>query len=345
MKRVIGILGVMLAAFLLCASPVYADMPNPDSDPTIVGDSLGIDVYQNVLETGDLFMLVYMNIPYAVPPDDPVSSTFSVSFRSADGLTLFGATSGFAYNVGTYTGNGYGYNVYSIYLTAAEVTAHGIAWGNAYKLRLNGSPAFFLAPPVYNYDVDPGDYNASGAETVKGVIAARIIEIATNMNTRWGLTAVYYLTEENEAVTNLSIYGEALFRGAIRGVQAIAPDVFAVAINAIDYTERTWTTNYTDAVSSQYDGTWIQTSRTAGAALFGASYDLLTVILMVCMGAGLIVANIMLSSDFWNALIDVSVLMVFAARLDFYDFFFLLLIGAIASIYIARTIWFRVFQG
>jgi len=334
----------MLLAFLLFATPVYADTPLPDSDPTITGGSLGIDVYQNVLETADLFMLVYMNIPYATTPDDPVSSTYSVSFRSADGLTLFGATSGFAYNVGTYTGNGYGYNVYSIYLSAAEVTALGIVWGDGYQLRLSGSPAFFLAPPVYNYTVDPGDYNASGVDTVKGVIAARIIEIATDINTRWGLTAIYYLTEENETGTNLSIYGEALFRGAVRGVQAIAPDAFAVAINAIDYTERTWTTNYTDAVSSQYDGTWIQTSREAGAALFDASYDLLTVILMVGLGVGLIIANIMLSSDFWNALIDVSVLMVFAARLDFYDFFFLLLIGAIASIYIARTVWFRVFS-
>lgn len=330
--KLTGAILVSLIAFFLIATPVFADTPDPDSTPTVE-----IDIYGNVLETGDMLVLAYANIPYAAAPSTDVTETFSWSFR--DGANVFGSTTGFVYQ-----GGGYGYNVYGIYLSAANVTANGIVWGTPYDLRLAGSPALFADPPVYDFSIDAADYTDNNADTVKSTLASRIIFIATDLDSKWGLSTTTSLVESTDTGTALSIRGETVFRGAIIGIQAMALDAFAVQITILDYTARTWSDNYIAQLENQYTGTWIETSREAGAALFGATYDLLTVIIMVGLGGGLIAANIMLTSDFFNAMIDVGVLMVFGARLDFYDFFFLLMIAAVCAIYVSRTLWFRVFS-
>ena len=92
MKRLIAIFGIVLVAFLASAMPVSADTPHPDADPP---GPVAIDIYRNILETGDMLVLFEANLAYAVTPDDTIVETFSWSFR--DGGTLFGATSGFAY--------------------------------------------------------------------------------------------------------------------------------------------------------------------------------------------------------------------------------------------------------
>jgi len=71
MLRILLVLGI-LAIFILSAVPVYAAMPNPDSPPTITR----MDIYRNLLETGDMLYIWEANIPYATTPDYKVGDAF-----------------------------------------------------------------------------------------------------------------------------------------------------------------------------------------------------------------------------------------------------------------------------
>jgi len=334
--RLVIILGLLLG--LLCSStPVYADTPNPDSDPTIEG----FNVYRNMRETGDMLLLIYANIPYASIPDTPVTQTFIWSMLDTDNVTELGSTVGYAYNVGTHLDDGYGYNVYSMYWDSGNVTALGIVWGTTYTVRLSGNPAVFDTPPVYNYTLPAGAYSALTTQAdVQAELGLRILNIAADLNSKWGLAAIYSLITELETGTALSLYGEAFFRGAIYGIQSLAPNIFGVVLRVINVPERTWDPAYSVNISEQWRGTWIETAQTGGAVLFGTTYDLLSIIMLLIMCGGLLVGNLMVTGDHWIGLVDVTVFGVIGARLDMYDMGFLILLAAMCWIYISAKIWF-----
>jgi len=335
MKRYgITIALAILVALLCCMTVVSAAMANPDSNPTVE-----IDIYRNSIETGDMVLIAYANIPYATMPTDPVTSTFLWSLIDTDNVTVLGSTVGYAYNK-----NGYGYNIYSMYWSAANFTAQGMVWGTSYTLRLAGNPTYFASPPVYNYNINAADYSAQTVKAdVQNEIGDRVLALAADLNNKWGLLTVYYLNTENELGTVLSLYGEAFFRGAIYGLQAMAPNIFGVVMRVIDIEDRVWTDNYTEQLVNQYAGTWVETSQEAGKALFGTTYDLLSVMLMLVMALGLVYGNIAITGDSWNGLIDASLVSIIGAKLGLYDFAFLILLAAIAWIYISAKIWYRLF--
>lgn len=328
----IGLLFVLLAVFVLTTTPVYADTPDPDSPPSVEQ----FNVWRNARETGDMLFLIYANIPYATLPDLPVTQTFIWRLFDTDDTTEFGSTVGYAYN-----DDGYGYNVYSLYFSAAEVTALGLVWGTTYTVRLSGNPAAFDTPPVYNYGLSASDYSTlTVTASVQAEIAVRILELAADLDTKWGLAAVYSLLTENETSTVLSIYGEAFFRGAIFGLQAFAPSVFSIVIRIIDVEDRTWDPEYAGNLTSQYNATWVDTAQAAGQVLFGTDYDLLSIILLLVMCGGVLIGNIRLTGDHWNGIIDVALVGVVAARLGMYDLGFLILTAALCWIYIGAKLWF-----
>jgi len=355
----LGVLLLILVAVLLPATPVYADTPDPDDTPQIES----INIYRNAREVGDMFLMIYANIPYATIPDQPVTETFIWSLIDTDNVTELGSTIGYAYNIGAHQTDGYGYNVYSMYFDADNVTALGMTWLDPFIIRLAGNPAVFDTPPIYNYDVNIADYSALTVKAdvqaelaariitiaaelvtvkadVQAELAARIITIAAELDTRWGQGTSYSLIEEYEAGTALSLYGEAFFRGAIFGLQNLAPGVFSVIIRSIDIDPREWDPEYSENVTSQWDGTWIQTAREAGQVLFGTTYDLLSVIMLLVMSVGLLIGNISITGDHWNGLVDVAVIGVIGARLGMYDFAFLMLVAALCWIYIGTKVWF-----
>lgn len=323
------LLSIMLIVAM--ASPVYAtDLP--DSTPTIEE----INVYQNLLEMGDMLVLVYANLPYGTPPTDLVTETFIWQWIDTDNVTIFASTTGYAYN-----DNGYGYNIYSMYLSASNVTAYGIVPGTAYTIRLRGNPTAFASPPVYNYLISALDYNSAATIALaQEALASKIILLADDLNNKWGLTTTTSLLQEGEAGVFLSLLGSTYFRGAIYGVQAMAPAIFDVVIQAISLTPRVWSESYSDNLSTMYSGSWVDTARAAGAALFGTSYDLLTIILLMILCISLVISNIMLTTDHWAGLIDVALVAVIGARLGFYDMGFLILIAALCWFYISTRIWF-----
>ncbi len=113
-----------------------------------------------------------------------------------------------------------------------------------------------------------------------------------------------------------------------------------MVIRTIDVPERTWDPEYSENVTSQWEGTWIETAQEGGKALFGTTYDLLSIIMLLGMCGGLLIGNIMLTGDHWNGLIDIVAFGVIGARLGMYDLAFLILIAALCWIYISAKIWF-----
>lgn len=332
MKRIIWLI-CLIIAMLFTASPVLADTADPDSHPTVEE----VNVYRNDLETGDMFFLIYANIPYATPPDTAVTQTFIWSLIDTDNTTVLGTTIGYSYNA-----DGYGYNVYSMYFDSDNVTDLGMVWGANYILRLEGNPAVFDDPPSYDFPISTSSYSTlTDSDDVKTELAAQILTLALDLDTQWGLEASESLLVELEAGTALSIYGQAFFRGAIYGVQSLAPAIFPVQIRNLEVTEREWDTGYSENLTSQASGTWIDTAQAAGKTLFGTEYDLMSIIILLILCGGLFIGNIMLAGDGWSGWIDVALMAVIGARLAMYDFGFLLLIGAICWLYISGIIWFR----
>lgn len=318
--------------FLLPAMPIYADMPNPDSDPTIEQ----IDVFHNLLETGDMLYLWEANTPYAVIPDYNMAESFIWQLIDTDGITVLGSTTGYGFQ-----DDGYGYNVFSLYFSADDVASKGMVWETAYMLRLSGSPAVFATPRIYNFPVAAGDYTTlTDSDDNQSALADEIILLATDLNTRWGLSSDYYLTAETETGVVLSAYGENVFRGAIYGCQGLAPDAFQFIVRDISVEDRTWSSNYTDSLADQYNSYgWIATARNAARDFMGTDYDLTSLIFLFFLCVGLVIGNLSVTGDHWNALIDVSFLLVIASRLDVLPLLYLALICSIAFVYMGTRVW------
>jgi hypothetical protein len=313
---------MILLAALLIPTSVYADQADPDDTPTI--DQM--DVYRNLLETGDRLYIWVADVPYDTTPNTTLPEAFIWRLIDSDNDTELGATTGFAYN-----DNGYGYNVYGMYFDATD----NLTWESSYTLRLSGNPSVFDDPPTYNCPINASDYTtANTSADNQDYLSTRVIEIARQLDTEWELTPNDdSLIYESEGETFLSIYGESVFRGSIYGIQALATDAFRFAITDIDADTRDWDTEFSDNLTEQFTGTWIETSKTGGGSLFGVGYDLMSLIISAVMGILLIIGNMKITGDHWNALIDVAVLLIAFPRLDMIPLSFTALICAIFVMY------------
>jgi len=214
------------------------------------------------------------------------------------------------------------------------------SWGLAYTIRLTGNPAVFVTPPVYNFTISTSDYTTMvDSEDNQAAFASEILYLAGDLNIKWALATDYRLTLETETGTVLSIYGEDVFRGAIYGVQALAPAAFRFVIKDVGAAERSWNTTYIANLENQWAGTWVETSRNASRDLLGTNYDLLSIVLLMTTCAALIIANLSLTSDHWNGLIDVAFVLVITARLGVYGLAYLGLIAAMCLLYIGTKTW------
>lgn len=329
-KTVSGLLSLLLALAILAVIPAgaaMADQADPDSTPTVE-----IDVYRNLLETGDTFFLIYANIPYAATPDEPVNESFVFRLIDTDGTTELGQNTGYPY-----VDDGYGYNVYSMYFSAAD----NLTWGAAYTIRLSGNPTIFDDPPVYNYPVDSTDYSSlTVTYDVQVEMSIRIMAIANSLDIEWGLGSSYSLLYESEVGTVLSIYGEAFFRNAIYGLQALCPQIFRFAVGDVEVTDRTYDEEYAGNLSSQYAGTWVETAQQGGAALAGTSYDWMTVMMVIVIVVLAIFGGMALAAgDFWSGAVDGIIVMVSCARLGFFELAAVGLVTGMAWVYISGKMW------
>ena len=327
MKAILSSVIALIIFLLIPAGIAFADQADPDSTPTVE-----IGFYRNLLETGDVLCVIYANIPYASTPDAPVNEAFIWRLIDTDGTTELGQDVGYPY-----VDSGYGYNVYSMYFSASD----NLTWEANYTVRLSGNPAVFDDPPVYNFPVDSSDYSSITDSYLAQVdLGIRLIAIANTLDVEWGLGASYSLLYESEVGTVLSIYGEAFFRNAIYGLQALCPMIFRFAVGDVEVTDRTFTEEYATNLSTQYAGTWVATAQAGGAALAGTSYDWMTVMMCIVISVLAIFGGMALAAgDFWSGAVDGSIVLVACSRLGFFELAAVCLIVGMCWVYISGKLW------
>ncbi|MFC1904658.1 hypothetical protein ACFLXT_02725 [Chloroflexota bacterium] len=332
--RQIGIsLAMVVLVVVLLATPVCA-IALPDDTPAVVQ----FDAYRNVLETGDFLILIYENTPYASTPSSDYSENFIWRMYDTAGTTEYAQALGFNYNA-----SGYGYNVVSFYFDSGNVTALMGAgyWDQPYVIKLSGTPFGFADPPIYTYAMSSSDYSdITVTAEVKTAIGLRLVIIANDLYNKWGLVTTTSLLYSGETGTVLSTFGEAFFRGAIYGVQAMAPGIFSLAISNVNTEARTWITTYQTLLESQYSGNYIDNAFTQGEEFLDVSYNLMGLLLVLFIGFGLIFGNWYVGGrGGWHGLVEAVPALVIGGRLAMLGMGELGLIATIAWLFISAKVW------
>jgi len=350
---IIGLMACISSTFIFATGvSASGNMSYPDgTNPTSGGaPTIKSNVYGNLLEEGDRLFIFYAKIPYADVPTAPVTDVFTWSLYDmtggGDGVELHPPGSGIAFN-----DNGYGWNVYSFYFPASA----NVLWlpEQPYVLRLrgdanlswtymNGGVETDTSAPDWKYNINSQCYNNhTDMATSRTDLAKKVISIATDLDSKWQLAVSTYLIYQETNTTVLSMYGEGFFNQAIPYLQYLAPSLYEQQEQTVDYSRRAWGSNYTKAVGTdQWTGTWIETAREGNIALFGGSYDLTSIIILLFVCIALVFVNISISpGDYWSGFIDVAFILVVTARLGVYGLGFLALIDAVCIIYIGIKIW------
>jgi hypothetical protein len=252
-KRILSLVGILAALFI--ATPVYAT-DAPDSAPSI--SDIKANVY--LIENGDVLIYGLINIPYTTLPDDNAGKTYNIRLIGTDNVTQLGAVAPYPYSS---FDKGYNLGVFAFYFSADDA----LTIDQAYIIRISQSPAFFDSPQSWDYIMPLSAWTESTTQDDNQTeLTLNIISIAEELETYHDVT----LLEDSVGGTVLSSpAGETYFRGAIYGIQAMAPDLFLVQSLSWDTTDRAWTTAQFDAYAATYNGTFIGTATDNTSATFG----------------------------------------------------------------------------
>ncbi len=287
MKRLrIGTLLAILAALLLSASPVYA-LEAPDSI-TITS----AQVVRNKVETGDITIAFYFNTVYTTYPDD-VPTSFAVILRlyDTDGTTLLATA-----NPYTLFDYGYGPQVGSFYFDADAVTDLSMDWGDPYIINVTYSEAFLESPPSQDYVLTASDYASTSDQTDnQELMASWVLAICEQLEAARPLYILHGSTDVGVVLTAL---GEAYFRGAIQGIQSIAPTLFFLQFTTPEVTEIEYTANMTDEYGGRLDDTDFKVGLERVGAHLGITGDF---VLALVFFIGAIAAVVYTSYKGWGA--------------------------------------------
>lgn len=327
MKRLITGIAAALAAVLMIATPVLA-IALPDSTPTITVRY----AWRNVIETGDFLLIFEENTPYAATPTTVYSEAFIWRLIDTDGTTELGQAQGY-----NYFESGYGYNVISFYFSAADAPT----WAQIYHLRLSGTPTAFTTPPSYNFDLTSSDYSSLTATAdVKADIAVKIITLAQDLENRWSLSTANALVTQEEGGSYLSVLGQAFFRGAILGIQAMAPTAFPATITNVDTSQRTFGTTYSSNLAAQNAGTYVATGLQAGEDFLDVGWNMMGMLIIFGIGFGLLFAHWRLAGgELWRGFVEFAAPLVIGMRLGLIGAGEVALVVALCWLFSSAKIW------
>lgn len=251
--RLSGMIAIILLWLIWFAIPVFATGP-PDSTPTVSDIKANV----NLLETGDILIYGLYNIPYSPPPDDDAGKTYILTLIDTDGVTQLGSIRPFAY---IEMDNGYNMGVFSFRFSASD----NLTVDQPYIIRIKQNPSYFETPEYWDYSMAlSGWTDATSQEANQAELMINVLEFAQELEIAYSLS----ILEDSPGGTVLSSpEGETYFRGAIYGIQAMAPDLFLVqTITSWDTGDRAWTTDKFDEYGSRFSGTFIgaATDNTSG---------------------------------------------------------------------------------
>ncbi len=267
----LGVIIFILLAPLVFSRQAQAATTNPDSTPS----AYAIHINRNLIAPGDEIIYGEINIPYATPLSDSVDQTFVLRIMNSTQTSEYGYSLLYSYFT-----NGYNKNVLAFYFTAAQAPA----WGSELTLRISENPAYFSSPINTDIDIPVSDYTTLTSAVDNQIDLAGklipIIETIGNANSTALLTA-----SGNYDVLNGA--GEILMRGAIPGIDLMAPNLFLVQNLNLNYTNTTWTTAQFDSYESRFGGTWVGDDMNATSTQLGMPTTMIMTLLVtlpLCLG-------------------------------------------------------------
>lgn len=247
------------AIFLIVAIPFVVigvtalALDDPTSSPSVSY----IKANRNLIETGDVLIYGDYDIPYTTIPDVGADSAYIFILRS--GSTTLGSITPYAM-----LDNGYNEGIFGFYFSAAD----NITWGTEYTIRIAQNPSQFGSPQTWDYVMPSAAYtSASDQDTNQSILTINIIAAVQRLD---NVYEDYTLLDGTAGGTVLSSpTGETYLRGAIYGIQAMAPNLFNVQVLELYTTARDWTTELADNYSGRYDTDWYAVGANATANQFG----------------------------------------------------------------------------
>jgi len=263
-------------ALFLMPSPAFATDP-PDSDPTITN----VHANRNLVTNGDIVIYGLYNLPYTSLPDDGAGDTYIIRLVDTDGVTYIGAVTPYVY-----FDNGYNDGVFSLYFES------GAVWETQYIIRISQNPAFFTSPESWDYVISASDWSDETDQDDNQLeMAGNIIILANYLEQQY---TAYTLLEGGPTGTILAApQGETYFRGAIPGIQNMAPSLYLTSVATLDYSSTNWTLTQAEAYASRMETTDIGSAENATATQFGMTRQTilsLALIIPLCLGAMVITA-------------------------------------------------------
>lgn len=315
---------IVFTLVFIIATPIMA-VANPDSAPSIS------DIHANVylLEDGDVLIYGQSDIPYASPPSVDVDETYIIRLVDTDNVTQLGS-----YVPYPQFDNGYNEGVFGIYFTAAD----NLTIDQPYIIRISQNPAQFPSPQSWDYVMSLNSWtNETTQDNNQTELTINIISIAEDLETAHDVT----LLESSVGGTVLSDpTGETYFRGAIYGLQAMAPDLFLVQSLTWDTTDRAWTTDQFDAYSENLSGTFIDTATDNLSAAVGMDTPtLMTMIFVIPVMVGAAIVTSIKWRKIEPALLITSVILIMAVLMGWLNAALFALIFQLMAVYIGY-LWF-----
>ena len=216
----------VLMITLIAPIPVLA-IADPDSPPQVSA----VYVYEDLLETGDVGILIDYYLEYAALPSETATEAYLAVFVDTDGTTQLKSVAPY-----TFVNSGYRRGLAWIYFSAEEVTAYSIDQANEadYDIWLMGNPTLSWAgdPPKTIVGVDY--WQTTGDTAV--LLALRVLYYADVLELIWTLDMI-----ETTALGNrLTAVGESYFENVITNLRIMAPLAFSVSevsptIEELDY--------------------------------------------------------------------------------------------------------------
>lgn len=254
-RRLVTALLMALSTTLFYAVPVLA-IGAPDSDPTVSN----IHVNRNLLVTGDVLIYGDYFIPYAAIPTEPAGDTYIISVIE-DGVGEVGSVTPYS---AFFEQNGYNHGVFGLYFD------DDITWGNAYTIRIAQSPAYFATPLYWDNAISSSSYTAmTDQESNQAELTLNIISAAERLEVAYPDETI--LESGPDGTVLASPDGENYFRGAINGIQYMAPSLFYIQQMTNDVEPQTWTTAQFDTYEARFAGTWAGDEADATATQWGST--------------------------------------------------------------------------
>ncbi len=215
-KCLFALFAVLLA--VLPATPVFA-IADPDTAPQISA----VYVYEDLLEDGDVGILVDYYLDYAALPSETATEAYLAVFIDIDGTTQLRSVAPY-----TFVNSGYRRGLIWIYFTAAEVISYGISQANEalHTVWLVGNPTLTWVPgPDPPKTIAGIDYWQTSGDTAV-LLALRVLYYADVLELLWALDMVEITALGNR----LTSVGENYFENVITNLRTMAPRAFSVSV-------------------------------------------------------------------------------------------------------------------